>query len=72
MPNSARLFTMRTMFEKRIFDPCKRDDLRAYKQYIQTQNWGPDGCPFELEWPWTDVPNMLAHKIAAKTVEKIN
>ena len=67
----STLFSLKHRFVKRIFDPANAEDLAAYKKYVQTNNWGPDGCPFELEWPWLDIPSMLSHKISQHFVEQI-
>lgn len=58
-------------FTKRRFDPKNKDDLRAYKHFLLTNSWGKDTCPFELEWPWLSVPDMLADRLAKHVLEKV-
>lgn len=56
---------------KRNFDPSKKEDLLAYKNFIKSKTWGLGTCPFELEWPYGSIPDMLAYKIANYTVSKL-
>ena len=58
-------------YPKRQFDAGSKDDLKAYKEYLTNRSWGHDGCPFELEWPWLTVPDMIAHKVAESVVAKV-
>ena len=62
---------LRQRFPKRVFDPSKKEDLAVYKNYITEHSWGKTGCPFELEWPYLDIPTMLSNKIAAAAVAKV-
>ena len=55
-------------FPKRQFDATSNEDLKAYKHFLETRNWGPNGCPFECEWPWLSVPDMIAHKVAESEI----
>lgn len=65
------LLRMRQEFPKHIFDVKNKTDLSLYKSFIKTRSWGKDGCPFELEWPWLNIPDMIAHKIAEHVVENV-
>ena len=55
----------------RSFDPAKREDLQEFTAFLETNRWGHNGCPFELEWPWLSVPDMIAHKVAESVVAKV-
>lgn len=55
-------------FIKRKFNANNTVDLQAYKYFLDNQKWGKDGCPFELEWPWLSIPDMINHKIAESAV----
>lgn len=55
-------------FPKRQFDATNKKDLQVYKHFLDTRSWGSNGCPFELEWPWLSIPNMINHKIAKSAV----
>ena len=58
-------------FAKRFFDVNNKEDLKMYRNFITTGGWGINGCPFELEWPFISVPDMLAHKISEHAVKDI-
>lgn len=61
---------IKNAFPKRRFDATSKVDLRLYKQFLETRGWsGP--CPFELEWPWLNIPDMISHKIAEAAVAKV-
>lgn len=64
------LYSQQRAFTKRKFNPAVRSDLIEYKKFLQNHGWsGP--CPFELEWPYTSIPYMIATKIAEYSVSKI-
>ena len=65
------LYRIREKFAKHKFDPASRDDLKIYKHFLETGSWGHDTCPFELEWPWLSIPDMISHKIAVAAVAKV-
>jgi hypothetical protein len=58
-------------FPKRVFNPNSNEDLKMYKYFLDNHSWGNGGCPFELEWPWLSIPDMISHKIAENTVAKV-
>jgi len=58
-------------FPKREFNVNSKDDLRVYKRFLETGSWGHETCPFELEWPWLNIPDMLSHKISSAAVAKV-
>ena len=55
---------------KRIFDPRNREDLLEYKYFITKGHWKSGSCPFQLQWPYLTVPNMLHETIARHYVTK--
>ena len=65
------LLRMRQRFPKRVFDVENTEDLKVYKHFIKHKSWGLGGCPFELEWPWLSIPDMISHKIAEAAVAKV-
>lgn len=65
------LLKLKHQYRKRVFDPKKKEDLAEYKRFIRNGGWGAKGCPFELEDPYKDIPNMLAQKISKYAVEKL-
>lgn len=58
-------------FPKRRFDASSTTDLRVYKRFLETGGWGKEACPFELEWPWLTIPDMISHKISQAAVAKV-
>jgi hypothetical protein len=65
------LIALRHKYRKRLFDPNKTEDLNEYRRYVNTNSWGIKGCPFELEYPYKDIPNMLAQKVSKYAVENL-
>ena len=65
------LLHLRQRFPKRVFSVKSKQDLSMYKHFINEHSWGEYGCPFELEWPWLSIPDMIAYKIAEHAVEKV-
>jgi len=65
-----KLTCTKNMFPKRIFDPSKRKDMMAYAEFVKNNNWGAGTCPFELEWPWLNIPSMLENKISEYAIRR--
>ena len=52
---------------KRKFDMNKKEDVEIYKHFLVNNNWKVTGsCPFELEYPWNSVPDMIKDKLVRK------
>lgn len=66
-----RLSHLDRAFPKRQFNVNNKEDLKTYKQFLVNRRWGRNGCPFELEWPWLSIPDMLNYKIAESMVSKL-
>lgn len=47
---------------KHIFNPLDKEHLKSYQKFLKTRNWS-SGCPFQLEWPYENVPLMIEKKI---------
>lgn len=62
---------VRPTFTKRKFDPTSKEDLLEYRYYIQKGTWKKGTCPFELEWPYLGIPQMLSSRIAEYYVTKV-
>lgn len=65
-----KLTCTKNMFSKRIFDPSKRKDMQVYAEFVKNNNWGAGTCPFELEWPWLNIPNMIEYKISQHAIRR--
>jgi hypothetical protein len=48
---------------KTKFDLTDGGHLSIYKSFLETNSWGRDGCPFEVEFPYLNVPDMIKDKI---------
>jgi len=44
------------------FNAKNPEHLLAYAYYCKYNKWGNDGCRFELEPEWNDIPSMCASK----------
>lgn len=45
------------------FDLRNKDHIQSFKRYLEQRKWGASGCPFELEYPWTSIPDMIKDKL---------
>lgn len=45
------------------FDPNNFNHIKSFEHFLFNNNW-KNGCPFELEQPYLDVPSMIKDKIA--------
>lgn len=59
---STKLEMMQSQ-KRHQFDVSSKKDLEVVKKFLATNEWGPDGCPFYLEWPFLNVPDMLKDRI---------
>jgi hypothetical protein len=57
--NKIELFHV---YQRRIFEYSSQDISDA-KSFFANKKWGPDGCPFHLEWPYLNIPDMLKDKL---------
>jgi len=52
---------------KRKFDMNKKQDVEIYKYFLKTNSWKITGsCPFEVEYPYLSVPDMIKDKLIRK------
>jgi hypothetical protein len=47
---------------KQKFNPKDHFHLSEYSFFLQNKKW-KNGCSYELEWPYMDIPNMIRDKI---------
>ena len=52
------------------FDPSNSSHLRSYRIFLTHKTW-LNGCIFELEWPYHDIPVMIQAKIIQKHLDKL-
>jgi hypothetical protein len=55
---------------KREFNPADQTDLAEYRHYLKNGGWKAS-CPFELRWPYTSVPHMIAEQISEYYIFKV-
>lgn len=56
------------VYTKRIFDPNSLTDLLEFKRFRKKASW-PKGCPYALETPYTNIPEMMMNKIIDSHIE---
>jgi hypothetical protein len=47
--------------KRRKFDPSNQEDLKDLGYFVKNKKWR-DGCPFYLEFPYSDIPAMCMIK----------
>ena len=53
--------------ERRKFDMNNEKDVEIYKHFLVNNDWKHVGsCPFELEYPYNSVPDMIKDKLVRK------
>ena len=60
---------------KRKFDINSNQDIEIYKYFLTNNDWRITGtCPFQLEFPYLTVPDMIKDKLIHKflKVEKLS
>jgi hypothetical protein len=61
----------RLVKRKRIrFDPTNTEHLTELKYFRTNLKW-KSGCPFELEWPYMDVPSMCSDRYLDHVLSKL-
>jgi hypothetical protein len=50
-------------YQRHFFDPTAKADMKLAKDFFIKHAWGSNGCPFFLEVPWLNVPDMLKDRI---------
>jgi len=53
--------------ERVKFDVDNKEHVEIYRKFLETQSWRHSrGCVFELEFPYTTVPDMIKDKLIHK------
>jgi hypothetical protein len=53
--------------KRRKFDINSKLDIEIYKHFLVNNDWKVVGyCPFELEYPYNSVPDMIKDKLIRK------
>lgn len=54
--------------KKRFFNPASNEDMLVVKKFIKIGGWGATCCPFYLEYPYKNIPDMIRDKIVYNSV----
>lgn len=53
--------------ERRKFDVNNAADLEVFRKFLENNTWSIVGtCPFEVEYPFESIPDMIKDKISRK------
>jgi hypothetical protein len=52
------------------FDPDSPEHLRKYFNFQSYRRWGSFGCPFELEYPYETIEEMIKTKLSQKVLHQ--
>jgi len=44
------------------FDPSDKKHVEVFRNFAVNHQWD-GGCPFELEWPYLSIPDMIKDRI---------
>ena len=58
------------VYLKRIFNPFSKEDLLEFKRFRNKPSW-PEGCPYALEAPYTNIPEMMMNKIIDSHIDNL-
>ena len=45
------------------FSPDDKKHVEQYRNFLVYRKWDTLGCPYELEWPYLSIPDMIKDKI---------
>jgi hypothetical protein len=45
------------------FNPEDKKHVDQYRNFVVNRKWDKLGCPYELEWPYLSIPDMIKDKI---------
>ena len=58
--------------KKRKFDINSKTDVEIFKHFLVNRDWKITGsCPFELEYPYVNVPDMIKDKLIHKFLKVV-
>jgi hypothetical protein len=58
------------VWAKRKFNPQSKQDLLDYKFFVKNSKWGKN-CPFELEWPYLTITDMIKDKLIEQYLDSM-
>jgi hypothetical protein len=57
-------------WNRRFFDATSREDIKEYIFFLENSRWS-NNCPFELEWPYLNINDMIRAKLVDCHIELI-
>jgi len=57
-------------WNRRFFDASSKEDIAEYKFFLDNNRWTKT-CPFELEWPFLNINDMIRTKLIESHIELI-
>jgi len=52
--------------QRRYFDIKNANDIQIFKKFVVNSAWGNEACPFFLEEPFLNIPDMIRYKLTNK------
>lgn len=53
--------------ERIKFNVNNKEHVEMYRKFLETHGWSHSkGCPFDLEFPYTTIPDMIKDKLIHK------
>lgn len=56
--------------QRRFFNPFSKEDVGEYKFFLEKNRW-KSTCPFELEWPFLSIKDMIQEKLISSHLDTI-
>lgn len=66
--NNYKLSHLR--WKRRFFDVNSKEDVAEYKFFLTNNRWTAN-CPFELEWPFLNINDMIRTKLIESHIDLI-
>jgi len=66
--SSETFLVSRYQWPKRKFDSSNMEDLKEYDFFLKQNKWRVN-CPFELEWPFLSIPEMIQNKLISQYLD---
>lgn len=63
------MILLENLKNRRQFNIKSRADIAMFKNFMTNNGWGEGGCPFELEYPYSSVPDMIKDKLIRKMLK---
>jgi hypothetical protein len=45
-----------------LFDANNKEHVECFKNFLINSRW-PSSCPFEVEYPWVSIPDMIKDEL---------